>query len=148
VIESLWARRARIERDTNTLNIWVSLGPNLSTSVFKLRVGALYLIEDFQGDYDHYPRMSSAYSSLYLLAEELERFAPGGNALERLQQQDNATRHFESDPIGALETIGAKFGPKRHVRAIYRVRALIIEEDGAMVTIGYPLVINEEARTA
>jgi hypothetical protein len=92
--------------------------------------------------------MSSGYSTLYLLAEELERFAPGGNALERLQQQDNATRHFASDPIGALETIGAKFGPKRHVRAIYRVRALFIEEnDQAMVTVGYPLVINEEART-
>jgi hypothetical protein len=31
VTESLWARRARIERDTNTLNIWVSLEPDLST---------------------------------------------------------------------------------------------------------------------
>ena len=150
VTESLWARRARIERDMNTLNIWVSLEPDLSNSAGEFRVGPLYLIEDFQGD-DNYPRMYSGYSSLYLLAEELDRFddAPGGNALERLQQQDNATRHFASDPIGALETIGAKFGPKRHVRAIYRVRALCIEEnDQAIVTVGYPLVINEEARTA
>jgi len=72
----LSARRARIEREGQTLNIWVSLSPDELTSDDayddRLQPGALYLIEDFRGE-DQYPRMLSSYSSLWLLVNDSTR---------------------------------------------------------------------------
>jgi hypothetical protein len=71
VRETLFARRARIERKEKTLTIWISLQPDEQTVPEDFPSGALYLIEDFRGD-DEYPHMVSGYSSLWLLAGELE----------------------------------------------------------------------------
>ncbi|HEY9285515.1 MAG TPA: hypothetical protein VIP46_18835 [Pyrinomonadaceae bacterium] len=147
IVETVSARRARIEREGTTLNIWVSLRPDHPGPDTRHPNGALYLIEDFRGE-DEYPHIFSGYSSLWLLAEELAWVGgtPLVDPIEQLQRQDEAMRHFASDPIGSLKSIGAQFGPERPVYSIYRFRASCIEEqcdEHSVTTIGYPLVVRE-----
>ena len=144
VIETLLARRARIEREGRALNIWVSLHPDEPSSNDRFPSGALYLIEDFRGD-DEYTNMFSGYSSLWLLAEELNWLVDTPlDLIAQLRQTDDAMRHFASDPIGSLKSIGAQFGPERHIQTIYRFRASCVDMvKDSLTTIGYPLVISE-----
>jgi hypothetical protein len=51
---------------------------------------------------------------------------------------------FASDPVGSLKSIGAEFGPERHIHVIYRFRASCVEMvNRSLTTVGYPLVIRE-----
>ena len=136
--QTLSARRARIERADKALNIWVSIRGHEEI------MGAVYLIEDFRGR-DESARLFSAYSSLWLLADELKWVAaPIADPIQQLKQQEKKMRRFASDPIGSLKSIGAEFGPERRIHAIYRFRAACVDETNeSLTTIGYPLIIRE-----
>lgn len=148
VNEILLARRARIEREGNALNIWVSLPPAKTTPVDEMDlIGALYLIEDFRGE-DDYPTGWSSFSSLMLLVHELAfvEGSPLSDPIEELRKQDNRSNRFASDPIGSLKSIGAQFGPERHIDVIYRYRASCYaggDPKWFLTVVGYPLVIRE-----
>jgi hypothetical protein len=148
IIESASARRAVISKNGHILNIWVSMCSDQQEANGRWSQGALYLIEDFRGNDDR-PRTTSAYSSLYLLLNELDWLGQTSisNPIEKLRKQDDATRHFALDPLGTLASIGAQIGPEQQIRAIYRFRASCVEMEGeadrAMTTIGYPIVIHQ-----
>ncbi|MCH9053256.1 MAG: hypothetical protein IIA72_19725 [Proteobacteria bacterium] len=148
ILETLSARRARINRGNDVLNIWVSLRPDEAHSDDDGPFRTLYLIEDFRGDDDHH-RTYSGYSSLYLLSGELEwlKHTPVGDPLEKLCKQDDATQHFALDPVGTLAAMGAQIGPERRIMTLYRFRASCLEMEAqdrqAITIIGYPIVIQE-----
>jgi hypothetical protein len=154
VNETLFARRASIEREGKTLNIWVSLPPSgANLDRHSLSVGVLYLIEDYRAD-DGFPRGISSYSSLRLLVQELDSVRDKflTDPIAQLYQEDDATKRFASDPIGSLKSIGARFGPERHIDATYRCRASCYEArnpenwdepEWLLTVVGYPLVIRE-----
>jgi hypothetical protein len=58
-------------------------------------------------------------------------------------RRDDATRHFASDPIGTLKSIGGVFCPERRITALYRFRACCIDlEDkrgGSHTVVGLPI---------
>jgi hypothetical protein len=113
-----------------------------------LPLGTLYLIEDFRGDVDH-PITMSGYSSLYLLASELNWLKQTSihEPLNELFGQDSVARNFALDPIGSLASIGAKVGPAQQIKAIYRLRAACVDSGcgglSGRTTIGYPIVIYQ-----
>jgi len=131
VIETLSARRARIKQGDDVLNIWVSMLPDEAQSEDGWPFGALYLVEDFRGD-DDSPNVHSGYSSLHLLAEELQWLKNTAivDPLDKLRFQDDATRLFALDPVGILASMGAQIGPERHIKTIYRIRAECWEMEG------------------
>ena len=108
-------------------------------------VGALFMIEDFRSKDDNdTSRRYSGYSSLILLVESLETpiVTEAFQINNPWDVPEGLTREFSSNPIEALSSIGAQFGPPRRIRALYRFRAACI--DKGVVTVSYPIAILEE----
>jgi hypothetical protein len=108
----------------------------------------LFLIED--GPHGELTTACSGYSGLLLLAQTLVQVpAYKKDVISwRVFNEENETkRRFAQDPVGTLAGLGAQFGAERRIRALYRVRAICIENgaptESSVVTIGYPIVIEE-----
>lgn len=153
-IETIIAHKAIIPSRSKfpqlpTLNIWISLTKNSVKGGIERYPGALYLIEDFHKDDNEEFGNATGYSALFMLSDILQK----NNDVQffdytstPFDQQKEIQRRFASNPIEFLTSLGAHFGPKRHIHVIYRVRAICIEindENLTRVTIGYPIVISE-----
>jgi hypothetical protein len=152
-IETMAARRAQLPLKPGAstlpvLNIWVSLHPDDAATEYHHPPGTLFLIEDYQGQRDH-PMTVSGFSSLLLFAyslAEVPTYKEFLTASGAFRAEAEVKRRFAQDPIGSLSTLGAQFGAERRIRAIYRVRASCVDiegDHGSVVTIGYPIVIEE-----
>ena len=166
-IETMTARRAHIPVTKQApafpgLNLWVSVHPDDEIRERYNTPGTLFLIEDL-----HRGRliMYSGYSSLLLLEMTLEPVPVNRKLVDTcrtLLGEKEAERRFAQDPVGTLVALGAQFGAERRIRAIYRVRASCVESNdragteslkcgpstiedrgSSIVTIGYPIVIEE-----
>jgi hypothetical protein len=146
-IEAMSARKAIIRPqkdmpDSRGLGLWVSTKPDDSTP----KIGALFLLEDFRGDDGDYSGSRfSSYSWLALLSETLEVKSLSSDVQTGEHTlTDDLGPGFSADPVDALSRLGAVFGTERRVIALYRVRAACMahENDFAVTTLGYPLVIT------
>lgn len=140
-IESMDARRAHIPArkgipNFDGLNIWVSpkSDPQPKLYEFVPDPGALFLIEDYQCDDDNiWWDVISGYSSLLILVSAL-RTKIADTVLGReiadadsIGLPEGLSSSFTSDPIETLLSMGAKFGPPRRIRSLYRVRATCLD---------------------
>lgn len=141
VEETITARRVRVPNKEQDILLWVSPSPEAPESFGNFKLGALFLIEDFQGE-DSRQNMYSSYSSLWLLAHELPQDSEPTLALRK--KSGTVEERFARDPLGVLKSLGAKLGPERRVTSIYRTRASCVDMEGPvsfLTTVGYPLVV-------
>jgi hypothetical protein len=146
-VEAMSARRAAIppRKDFPGLSLWVSAEPDAGAQdADGNKIGALFLLENFRGSDDSNGLNFSGYSWLAFLAQVVDASETRGFVLSNMVA--GLGRQFASNPIEALSHLGTVFAPERRVTALYRVRAVCgaEEQNFALTTIGYPLVVTAE----
>jgi hypothetical protein len=147
--ETCRATRVLIPDDQTPLALWIC-DPPANPDPREPPTGFLYLIEDFRpADQVGTSHIAiSGYSALTMLLQELD-----GPSLKRaligVPSEEGAATLFSRRPLELVEKLGGKVGEPRTIKALYRLRATLADEDSepmySMVAIGYPIAIEEAA---
>jgi hypothetical protein len=128
------------------LGLWISYIPHpkhRNPNEKGRPAGALYLLEDFQGEDKVYARANSSFSALGML------LGVTGDSGDFVIDFDlgNDGLNFSSHPDKFFGALGVKLEEARLIHTLYRVRATCNDRYSqpryAVTTVGYPLFIAE-----
>jgi hypothetical protein len=121
--------------------LWISYGDSVAG------LGTLTLLEDFPRSDNPEVVTLSAYSSLLVLFDEVDREVHSTVLHTRRRWTLKSRDRYNSDPIAFLKKTGCTIGPPRWIRALYRVRVAFLEVFspgyGLPGSFGYPVFITE-----